>query len=103
MSESDESRALPERGQRHFEWVPDEPIERAIERAEAICGKRGQAIGAVWAAARRHGEMTRQVLGDGRAVAVYPHPRVPEWHIVVELAESEERPVGEETHERERQ
>jgi len=36
--------------------------------------------------ARRHGETTRHTLADGRAIEVYPHPRVPEWHIVVELA-----------------
>ena len=85
MTESNDTRPLPERGQHHFEWVPDEPLERAIAQAETVYGKRGQAIQSVWAPAKRHRETTRHTLADGRAIEVYPHPRVPEWHIVVEL------------------
>jgi hypothetical protein len=65
--------------------VPDEPLERAIAQAETVYGRRGQAIQSVWTPAKRHGATTRHTLADGRIVAVYPHPRVPEWHIVVEL------------------
>ena len=43
MSESNDTRPLPERGQHHFEWVPDEPLERAIAQAETVYGQRGQA------------------------------------------------------------
>ncbi len=85
MAESNDTRPLPDKGQHHFEWVPDEPLERAIAQAEAVYNKRGQAIQSVWAPAKRHGETTRHALADGRAIEVYPHPRVPEWHIVVEL------------------
>jgi len=85
MSESNDTRPLPERGQHHFEWVPDEPLERAIAQAETVYGQRGQAIQCVWAPAKRHEETTRHTLAGGRAIEVYPHPRVPEWHIVVEL------------------
>jgi len=85
MSESNDPRPLPEKGQHHFEWVPDEPLERAIAQAETVYGQRGQAIQCVWAPAKRHEETTRHTLADGRAIEVYPHPRVPEWHIVVEL------------------
>lgn len=90
MSESNGTRPLPEGGQQHFEWVPDEPIERAIAQAETAYGRRGKAIQAVWAPARRQQETARHTLTDGRVIEVYPHPRVPEWHIVVELAASEE-------------
>ena len=85
MTESNDTRPLPERGQHHFEWVPDEPLESAIAQAETVYGQRGQAIQCVWAPAKRHEETTRHTLADGRAIEVYPHPRVPEWHIVVEL------------------
>jgi len=85
MSESNDTRPLPEKGQHHFEWVPDEPLESAIAQAETVYGQRGQAIQCVWAPAKRHEETTRHTLADGRAIEVYPHPRVPEWHIVVEL------------------
>ena len=85
MTESNDTRPLPDKGQHHFEWVPDEPLERAIAQAETVYGQRGQAIQCVWAPAKRHGETTRHALADGRAIEVYPHPRVPEWHIVVEL------------------
>ena len=85
MSESNDPRPLPEKGQHHFEWVPDEPLESAIAQAETVYGQRGQAIQCVWAPAKRHEETTRHTLADGRAIEVYPHPRVPEWHIVVEL------------------
>ena len=85
MSESNDTRPLPEKGQHHFEWVPDEPLESAIAQAETVYGQRGQAIQSVWAPAKRHEETTRHTLADGRAIEVYPHPRVPEWHIVVEL------------------
>ncbi len=90
MTASSDTRPLPEWGQQHFEWLPDEPIERAIAGAEAAYGRRGKAIQAVWAATKRHNEMTPHTLSDGRAIEVYPHPRVPEWHIVVELVASEE-------------
>ena len=86
MTDGNDIRPLPEKGQHHFEWVPDEPLESAIAQAETVYGKRGQAIQSVWVPARRHGETTRHTLADGRAIEVYPHPRVPEWHIVVELA-----------------
>ena len=85
MSESNDPRPLPEKGQQHFEWVPDESLESAIAQAETVYNKRGQAIQSVWAPARRHEETTRHALADGRSIEVYPHPRVPEWHIVVEL------------------
>jgi len=85
MTESNDTRPLPDKGQHHFEWVPDEPLERAIAQAETVYGQRGQAIQCVWAPAKRHEETTRHTLADGRAIEVYPHPRVPEWHIVVEL------------------
>jgi hypothetical protein len=90
MTESNDTRPLPEKGQHHFEWVPDEPLESAIAQAETVYGQRGQAIQSVWAPAKRHGETTRHTLAGGRAIEVYPHPRVPEWHIVVELVGSEE-------------
>ena len=90
MSVNDNPRPLPEKGQQHFEWVPDEPVERAITQAETAYGKRGQAIQAVWAPAKRHKETARHTLADGRTIEVFPHPRVPEWHIVVELVTSEE-------------
>ena len=48
MSESNDTRPLPEKGQHHFEWVPDEPLERAIAQAETVYGQRGQAIQSVW-------------------------------------------------------
>ena len=87
MIGSNDTRPLPEEGQQHFEWIPDEPLERAIAQAETVYGRRGQAIQGVWAPAKRHGAMTRHTLADGRIVEVYPHPRVPEWHIVVELVD----------------
>jgi len=90
MSESNDTHPLPEEGQQHFEWIPDEPLEIAIAQAETVYNKRGQAIQSVWAPAKRHGETTRHALADGRSIEVYPHPRVPEWHIVVELVGSEE-------------
>ena len=86
MTDNNDYRPLPEKGQRHFEWIPDEPLAIAIATAEAHYGRRGQTIQAVWACARRQPEATAHVLIDGRAIEVYPHPRVPEWHIVVELA-----------------
>ena len=89
MTDSSDTRPLPERGQQHFEWLPDEPIERAIAGAEVAYGRRGKAIQAVWAAARRQPATAAVTLSDGRAIEVYPHPRVPEWHIVVELVEHE--------------